>query len=221
MSYRTDVTLDGKSVMCKHGGFYHSYGMKAEIGDFIVYKQVYSDGSHRDELARVIARINIAPDLYVESDWELKKRSFPLEHFGLPVSRKRGGAIQNHLVVLTFSFSTGFSAHERWVDPEDVIAVYKPTEAMEQFTQMFFGAEFPFDAAEARYLQDYGTMNDRYFSREHAQALLAERKARIERALADPDCPEYSKNELRRHLSRELGAGIRQRKSHGSPNADK
>jgi hypothetical protein len=93
---RTDVTIDGRQVICTNASLLGYSTRRARVGCFFVY----SDEAGTNHVARMLGRIVYAPDL------------------------PPGKPIKNHILAMVL-MSWAQSAAERWVDPATVIAVYE------------------------------------------------------------------------------------------------
>lgn len=145
---RTDLTIDGRKVICPHASLIGYCTMTARVGSYLAYRE-----SPKGDLllARMLGRIKFA--------------SVPQ-----PVRDSKGvlrGYIQNHILGMVLVLGMeGTHAFERWIDPATVTAVYdKPPSALAAF---FFAEKLPYDVHTMRRLIDHGTVSDHYIN-QHAE----------------------------------------------------
>jgi hypothetical protein len=129
---RTDVTIDGRQVICTNASLLGYSTRRARVGCFFVY----SDEAGTNHVARMLGRVVFAPRLGAE----LKP-------------------VKNHILAMVL-MSWAQSAAERWVDPATVIAVFeKPPTRLAAF---FFAEKLPYDVHTMRRLMEQGTVSDSY-----------------------------------------------------------
>ena len=129
---RTDCKISRKSVRCPNASLLGHAKPVAKVGDLVVYKEPYTDGSYSSRAARMIGTVDYAP---------------PIGNDTKPV--------KGYLLVLALSNDCTF-CYERWINPKDVIEVRDNPSA---FAAWFFADKLP-DADTARRLAEYGGLND-------------------------------------------------------------
>ena len=130
---RTDVKINEKQVICPNASLLGYSTCKCRVGYFLVYKETYTDGSYNTRLARMIGRIEKAPEK----------------------------ELIGHIVALALD-DNGSHGYERWVDPKDVLEVYAPQHVSAFATWFFSGEKLPYGHNMLRKLSDYGTLSAHY-----------------------------------------------------------
>lgn len=156
---RTDCTIDTQQVMCPKASRLGFGQLYARFGDFIQYREHYTDGTHSIRYARVLGRVAYAP------------------------ACGETPAIKDHILVAAIAEDLEFG-YERWIDPDDVTEINRPADARRGFLHWFISdwtAQDRRDVQEVRRALSQGYTTD-------VRARVAEVKARIAAQPAHGGC---------------------------------
>lgn len=130
---REDVTIDRQLVHCPNASTLGYGKYRAQVGDWITYREMYTDGSFNERVGRMIGRIAYAP----------------------PCGETP--AIKGFILaaVLTCEMT---SVAERWINPADVMRVHANAPDIVNFLQWFAGPELTRNVDWTRRAMEYGCL---------------------------------------------------------------